>query len=125
MLIDRQTFQNAKSVGSHRTIEGLELVRCEFVGSNLSQFDDPGLSLVVRDVTAVRCVTKRSMMGGVRFENVSVDGLKSDSYFRLDGCAFRHVTLRGRVGSLMIVPPTPSISEELQAAFHRQHSRVL
>lgn len=117
MQISKQTFVNEKSVGSHRTFAGLELMRCEFNGSTLSQFDDPGFNLVVRDTTATRCVVKRSDLSGVRLENVLVDGLTTSSTVQLDTCVFRHVTLRGRVGSIMVVPPTPSIPRETQRAF--------
>src|SRR5438874_2574604 len=117
MLVSKRTFLNAKSVGGHRTFADLELVRCEFTGSNLSQFDDPDLNLILRDVTATRCVVKRSGMDGVRFDNVLIDGLTTSSAVRLHGCAFRHVTLRGRVGSLMIISPNTSIPEEMQQAF--------
>lgn len=60
MLIENRTYTNVKSVEGDRTISDLQLVRCEFIGSNLSQFGDPELSLVVGDVTATRCVVKRS-----------------------------------------------------------------
>jgi hypothetical protein len=116
MLIEKQSFLNVKSVGSHRTVADLEVVRCEFTGSTLSQFDDPAFSLVVRDVTARRCVVKRSVSSGARFSDVLVDGLVTPS-LQLEGCAFRHVTLRGRIGPLMLVPPNASMPSELQAAF--------
>lgn len=118
MLIEKQSFHNVKSVGSHRTVADLELVRCEFTGSALSQFDDPAFSLVVRDVTARRCVVKRSVSSGARFEEVLVDGLTTAS-LQLEGCAFRHVTLRGRIGLLMLVPPNPSMPPDVRAAFER------
>ena len=117
VLIEKQVFLNAKSVGSHRTFADVQLVRCEFTGSNLSQFDDPAMNLIVRDVTMTRCVAKRSSMAGVRFDNVLVDGLSASDGVMLDGCTFRHVTVRGRIGPVMVIPPPFSISQELQDAF--------
>ena len=64
MRIEKQEFLHVKSVDSHRTFEDLELVRCEFTGSGLAQFDDPELNLVVRNVTATRCVAKGCSMQG-------------------------------------------------------------
>src|SRR5256884_3895365 len=116
MLVSKRTFLNAKGGGGHRTFADLELVRCEFTGSNLSQFDGPDLGLVVRDVTATGCVVKRSSLAGVRFENVLIDRLTTSSAVHFDGCAFRHVTLRGRVGSWMLLPPTPSVGPDMQQA---------
>jgi hypothetical protein len=117
MQISKETFLNVKSVGSHRTFAGLELERCEFTGSNLSQFDDPGLNLIVRNVMATRCIVKRSGMSGARFEDVVIDGLTTTGTVLLSGCAFRHVTLRGRAGSLMTLPPNASMEPPVQQAF--------
>ena len=123
MLIEKQSFLNVKSVGSHRTIADLELVRCEFAGSALSQFDDPAFGLVVRDVTARRCVVKRSVASGTRFEDVVVEGLTTAS-LQLEGCAFRHVTLRGRIGLLMLVPPNPSVQADFAAGLREFYAGV-
>ena len=117
MRIEKQTYLNVASVGSGRTIAGVELVRCAFTASTLSQFDDPGLGLVVRDVTATRCVASRSFLQGVCLDNVLVDGLTTKSRLELNGCALRHVTLRGRVGSWGILPPNFSMPHAMQAAF--------
>lgn len=116
MRIEKQVFLNVKSVGSNRTIADLELVRCEFTGSNLSQFDDPELGLVVSNVTATRCVAKRSFLNGVRFEDVLVDGLTTSGDLRMTGCALRHVTLRGRVGTWFVTTPNTALPDDVQAA---------
>jgi hypothetical protein len=115
--IEKQAFLNVKSVGSHRTFEDLELVRCEFTGANLAQFDDPEFNLVVRNVTATRCTVKRSGVQGVRFEEVLIDGLTTGSAPALHGCVFRHVTLRGRIGGLLFQPPNPTLPADVREAF--------
>ncbi|MBT2539178.1 hypothetical protein J7E99_00280 [Streptomyces sp. ISL-44] len=117
MRLEKQKFQNIKSIGSGRELAGYELVRCEFNGCDLAQFDDPGLGLVVRDLTAERITVKRSFVDGVRFEDVVIDGLALSSLTHLNGCVFRHVTLRGRIGPVMTTPPNFSLPEEMQAAF--------
>src|SRR5882724_9474091 len=118
MLIEKRVFEAVKSIGSHRTIEGLELVRCEFHAAHLMQYDDPGMNLAVRDVTLTRCVAKgRSSLHGVRLEDVVVDGLTTGPEAFLDSCTFRHVTVRGRIGSLMILPPPFTMDEKLRAAY--------
>ncbi|GAA1359377.1 hypothetical protein [Catellatospora chokoriensis] len=117
MRIEKQTYLNAKSVGSGRTISGLELVRCAFTGSNLSQFDDPELGLVVQEVTATRCVAARSFLSGVRIEDVVVDGLTTTSGLRLFGCGLRHVRLRGRVGTWFVLAPNPTLPGDVRIAF--------
>jgi hypothetical protein len=116
-LIEKQDFSRVKSIGSHRTLAGYELSGCEFAGSTLSQFDDPELNLVVRDTTLTRSVCKQSSLSGVRLEDVLVDGVTMSGSLNLYGCAFRHVTLRGRVGTWFVMPPNPSLPGEVRDAF--------
>jgi hypothetical protein len=117
-MVEKRVFDVVKSIGSHRTIQGLELDRCEFRAAHLVQFDDPGMNLVVRDVTLTRCVARgRSSLHGVRIEEVLVDTLTTAPEVWLATCTFRHVTLRGRIGSLMVQPPPFTMDEADRTAF--------
>ena len=113
-----QSFKQLRSVGSDRTYGGLDLDRAKFDSCVLAQHDDPALGLVVRDVTVSRSSAANCSVHGVRFEDVTVDGLSLAKLHQLAGCVFRHVTLKGRIGPLMTVPVHYSLSEELQAAFN-------
>lgn len=118
MLIERRVFENSRSVGSHRTIEGFEMVRCEFQGAHLVQFDDAEMNLVIRNVTLTKCVAKRrSSVHGARIEDVLVDGLTTGPEALIDSCVFRHVTLRDRIGSVMFQPPPSTMDEAMREAF--------
>jgi hypothetical protein len=117
-MIEKRVFDAVKSVGSDRTIEGVELDRCEFRAAHLVQYDDPGMNLVVRNVTLTRCgATGRSSLHGVRLEDVVVDTLTTTPEVWLGSCAFRHVILRGRIGSLMVQPPPFTMDEAQRGAF--------
>ncbi|MET9801464.1 hypothetical protein [Streptomyces sp. NPDC006368] len=116
MKIEKRKFQNVKLIGSGRELSDHELVRCEFNGCDLAQFDDPSFGLVVRGVKAERISLKRSFVDGVRFEDVVVEGLATSSLMHLNGCVFRRVVLRGRIGDIMTTPPNFSLPEEMQAA---------
>ena len=92
------------------------MVRCEFRSATLGQVDDPAMPLVVRNVSLTRCAAKgRSSLWGVRVEDVVVDGLTTSPAAVLTACAFRHVTLRGRIGSLMFQPPPFTMDEQPRA----------
>ncbi|MEU9403118.1 hypothetical protein [Streptomyces sp. NPDC048242] len=106
-----------KSLGSDRTLGPVELDRCVFNGSALAQFDDPHLGLVVRGVTARRCRVIRSGAQGVRFEDVHIDGLAVTSQLNLNGCVFKHVTLTGSIGPLMVTPPNFSLPQDVRERF--------
>ncbi|MFF7966090.1 hypothetical protein ACFZC3_12085 [Streptomyces sp. NPDC007903] len=116
MNIKKEKVRDVKVVGTGREISGYELVGCEFNGCVISQFDDPGMGLIVRDLTAERTAVKRCVVHGVRFDSVLIDGLTTSSLLHLSGCVFKNVTLRGRIGQLMTAPPSATLPETAQSA---------
>ncbi|MFG2951445.1 hypothetical protein [Streptomyces adustus] len=117
MLLQRQVIDRVKVIGSNRVFGPAELDRCEFRGSTLAQFDDPDLGLVVRDVTARRCRVSGLGAQGVRFEDIRIDGLAITTQLHLNGCVFKHVTLRGNIGPLMATPPNFSLPQHVRDQF--------
>jgi hypothetical protein len=85
----------------------VRLSGCTLKGCRLVRSDDPGLSLVVRNVVLDRCRMEGCVAQGVYFEDVTVDGLRLSRPHLLSGCVFRHVTLRGKIGPVMAIPPNP------------------
>ena len=116
--IGGQTFTRLRQVGSGRAFEGLDLDRVKFDSCILAQHDDPGFGLAVRDVTINRSSAANCSVHGVRFEDVTVDGLSLAKLHQLAGCVFKHVTLKGRIGPLMTVPVNYGLEEHVQAAFN-------
>lgn len=117
MLVENQELVGAKMLGSGRTLGPVDFEWCVFSGSVLAQWDDPDLGLVVRDVTARRSRAVRCAAHGVRFEDVSVDGLAITSLLHLNGCVFKHVTLSGNIGPLMATPPHSSVPQDVRDRF--------
>ncbi|MFB7336962.1 hypothetical protein ACFC00_35875 [Streptomyces adustus] len=117
MLLQRQVIARVKVIGSNRVFGPAELDRCEFQNSVLAQFDDPDLGLVVRDVTARRCRVSGLGAQGVRFEDIRIDGLAITTQLNLNGCVFKHVTLRGNIGPLMATPPNLSLPQDVRDRF--------
>lgn len=99
-------------------IEGLDLERAAFRDCGLAQYDDPGFSTVVRDVGITSSWVSKCVVHGIRFEDVNIDQLSMTSPQHLDGCVFRHVTLKGRIGPIMTAPVHYSLAAETQAAFN-------
>lgn len=111
-----QTFTDSRSFGTDRTYSEIDLERVKFNGCVLAQHDDPGLGLVVRDVTVTRSSATNCTVHGVRFEDVTVDGLSLTKLHHLAACVFRHVTLKGRIGPIMTTPVHYAVPEETKAA---------
>jgi uncharacterized protein YjbI with pentapeptide repeats len=105
-LID-QTIAWVDLFGAQREYEDVRLAGCTLKGCRLVQADDPGLSLVVRNVVIDRCRMEGCVAAGVYFEDVAVDTLRLARLHLLSGCVFKHVTLRGKIGPVMAIPPHP------------------
>jgi hypothetical protein len=112
-----ETFEHLRGYGTGRTFSEIDLDRVKFVGCVFGQQDDPEFGFVVRDVTATRCRTDNCNVQGVRFEDVTVDGL-STKHQGLGGCLFKHVTLKGKVGPILTTPVNRGVPEDTRAAMN-------
>jgi hypothetical protein len=100
-----QTIAYVDLFGARRDYGDVRLTGCTLKGCRLVQADDPGLSLVVRNVVVDRCRMEGCEAQGVYFEDVTVDTLQLARLHLLGGCVFKHVTLRGKIGPVMAIPP--------------------
>jgi hypothetical protein len=112
-----RTFENVRSFGGSHTYHEIDLDRVKFTGCVLGQQNDPEFGFVVRDVTATRCRTDNCRVQGVRFEDVTVDGLAT-KHQDLGGCLFKHVTLKGRIGPIMTTPVNRALPVETREAMN-------
>ncbi len=64
--------------------------------------NDPGNRSIVRKVTLERCRVQGSALHCAIVEDVLVDGLQTSDLHQAWGAVFRHVTLRGKIGRLML-----------------------
>ncbi|MFD7710040.1 hypothetical protein [Streptomyces sp. NPDC059786] len=109
-----ELFENVRNLEDTETIEDFELNQCTFVGAVLVQHVNPNPSLVVRGVRAIGCTLNRCRVSGVRFEDVTLDGLSvRGGTQHLHGCIFSHVKISGKIGPLGITSPLPVPDGEL------------
>jgi hypothetical protein len=113
----RRTFERLRGYGTGHGYGELDLDRVTFTGCVLGQQDDPEFGFVVRDVTAARCRTDNCSVQGVRFEDVTVDGLSTKNQ-QLGGCLFKHVTLKGKIGPILTTPVSRGVPEQTRAAMN-------
>lgn len=119
----KEKIGHRKVVGSPNVLRDAEFDQCQFDGGALVQYDDPTCGLVVEDVVLRKCRAGNTVLHGVRFENVTVDGLANRSLLQFEACLFDRVTLRGRIGPIMTMPASGTIPAEMQAAFREQAAK--
>ncbi len=97
-------FNNLKKFDGPRSISGLKLLRCHFDGCGVAPAYDLATRTHIRDIEISQCTVANCGVNGAILENVKVDGLKTKGRmpFFCFGSFFRHVILRGKIGSLKI-----------------------
>jgi uncharacterized protein YjbI with pentapeptide repeats len=102
--IEKQTFRGKTLIGSGKTYSGIELVGDNLASCSLAQFDDPGFGLVVRDALVKKCTVRSCAAQQVYFEEVTLENLNGN-HLHLYACVFSHVTLKGKIGPILTMPP--------------------
>jgi hypothetical protein len=101
-----RTFENEEFTSVYdrggNVYEGLHFRKCTFVSSGVSITEEPGNRTTVRDVTLERCRVVGSLLGCAVVEEVLVDGLQTSDLHHSWGALFKHVTLRGKIGRLLV-----------------------
>jgi len=100
-----QTITDVRLTGSSGEYGDARLVGVTLKRCMVTQSGDPGFGLVVRNVVLERCQMDACKASGVLFEEITIDALRLAQLHQLSGCVFRHVTLRGRIGSVMVKGP--------------------
>jgi hypothetical protein len=103
-LYEDQEFEGFRDRESGAVFSDLEFRRCTFRGCDISITRDPQLRSTVRNVVLRDCTYARNPAGFSCpiVEDVVVENLRIEDLLQTWGAVFRHVTLRGRIGRLMI-----------------------
>lgn len=121
-VYENEVFTGYRDRDSARLFEDIEFRKCIFVNSHVSITRDPALRSVVRNVRVIDCTRKRDPAGlqCPIVDECLIENLKTEDLFQTWGAVFRHVTLRGRFGRLMIstnVLPTYTKGKAVVEAF--------
>lgn len=96
-------FERFFEDGCGAVFSDMEFHRCRFINCDISITDVPELRSLVRNVKLFNCVyTGLAGLSAAIVEEVMVDGLKTNGLLQTWGMVFKHVTLNGRIGRIMI-----------------------
>ncbi|WP_410595428.1 hypothetical protein [Amycolatopsis sp. lyj-23] len=120
---DRE-FSHLRLLEGPRTLDGISVRGGELLDCAIVQVDDPDYPIRVIDseITGTRLVNSAAI--GVRFEDVTVTDCPTpaDPVY-LDGCLFRHVILRGRLGSWIFDEMPKTLPDYRRKAFAEAEKR--
>lgn len=103
--IHDQAFQGWSEFDSGRTHSGISFVNCEFRRCVLA-LHERNLSLRPRvsNMQFKDCSEDGCQVIATIVEDVVIDGLKTSGHFQTWAAVFKHVTLKGRIGPMMLGP---------------------
>jgi hypothetical protein len=102
-VFEKEEFTSFHDRGGN-VYEDLHFKRCAFVSSAVSITEEPANRTTVRNVTLERCRVVGSSLHCAVVQDVLVDGLETSDLHQAWGALFKHVTLRGKIGRLMVTP---------------------
>jgi hypothetical protein len=102
-LFENETFQSFDDRNSAATFSDMEFRNCEFDNCGLSITSKPELRTIVRNVSLINCKQWACYISRAHLQDVLVDtlGISGKPMF-IFGAAFDRVTLRGKIGSVVI-----------------------
>ena len=126
-VFENQTFERFFEDGCGAVYSDFVFRRCTFVNCAVSITRNPALRTTVRNVQIIDCVRKRDPAGFpcAIVEDCLIENLKIEELLQTWGAAFKHVTLRGKIGPLMLsncLCPTSTTTDAMQRAFEEANT---
>jgi hypothetical protein len=128
-LFENQDFRLNSDRDAGRVFEDLEFHRCRFISGHLSAAQRPELRSTARRIRITDCEWYGAGIGSAILEDVVVDGLETHGLLQAWAAVFKHVTLRGKIGRIMLsniaqgyLPANPEkerLFAEANAAYYR------
>jgi len=103
-VFEGQEFRSFYDQDSGCIFSDIEFRKCRFVSSAISITRDPSLRSTVRNVRLKNCEMLGCTLYTAIVDDVVIDGLKTHGLRQAWGAVFKHVTLKGKIGRLMISP---------------------
>lgn len=101
-VVRGQHFEGRYAFTDRGPYGGVTFDRCTFIGCDVGSPRDLASRTIIRDVRLINCTVQGGYFGPAIVEDVVVDGLRTNGLFQAWAPALRHVTLRGRIGRVMI-----------------------
>lgn len=99
-----QEFTKFYDDNSAATFSDIEFVKCSFKSSVISMAREPNLRSTFRNVRLLKCEQRGCTVDAAIIEETLVEDFKTHTLLQCWGAVFKHVTLRGRIGRIMISP---------------------
>jgi hypothetical protein len=101
-VFEGQQFRAFYDRNSAAVYTGFEFRNCKFISSAISITTEVGLRSTYRELKLKKCEIVGCSVGAALLDEIYVEGLKTNQLFQTWGSVFRHVTLKGKIGRIMI-----------------------
>lgn len=130
LLFERRELVDFQDRDSGAMFADLDFRRCYFESCSISITRSPSKRATVRNVSLTTCEQRGCQVNNAIVENVVVNGLKTNGLLQTWGAVFKHLTLRGKLGRIMLSPAiapgvaTPAEQRAFDDANREYYSRV-
>ncbi len=126
-MFEDQTFERFYEDGRAAVYSDFVFRRCTFRSCDISITRDPALRTTVRNVHLIDCIRKRDPAGFscAIVEDCLVENLKIEELLQTWGAVFKHVTIKGGIGRMMLsnrLCPTSTTTDAMQRAFEEANA---
>ncbi|MGW7532546.1 hypothetical protein [Amycolatopsis sp. NPDC054798] len=113
-------FHHLRRLNAPGVFSGITVKNCEFFGCVFGDQSDASRPVRVTDTTVTGSKFINNSVVGVQFEDVTITNSTTGTPMALEGCLFRNVVLRGRLGTWIVNGLWhPSYPETTRSAFAR------
>lgn len=107
---------------SSEIYENMQFTRCTFDGCLVSQTNNPLYRSVMRNMTFNNCLLYRNCNTGCGIlENITIENLRTNGLIRIQSSVFKHVTIKGNIGKIMINNLHWSFDDLVLKSFEREN----
>jgi hypothetical protein len=130
LLFEKRELIDFQDRDSGTMFADLDFRRCYFESCSISITRSPSKRTTVRNVNLTTCEQRGCQVNNAIVENVLVDGLKTNGLLQTWGAVFKHLTLRGKLGRIMLSPAiapgvaTPAEQRAFDDANREYYSKV-
>ncbi len=103
-IIENQLIRGFSDFNSGKTFSDLEFRKCSFVSVDISTTLNVRRRSTIRNVKIFDCEQRGCTLGPAIVEDVSIHNIKTHTLFQTWGAVFKHTTISGNIGRLMVSP---------------------
>lgn len=117
----KEIFEEFYDEDSREVFEDILFERCQFNYCNLSQTENPFNRTTLRNIIMKNCTSRGGSLGCAILDEITVENFANTGLLQTWGAVFKHVTLKGRLGRVMLTNSFKNSDSNVELAFQEEN----